>query len=305
MRVDGRRIARKVRRRYLALHKPRGYVTTRSDPHRRKTVLDLIPDVREYVYPVGRLDYDSEGLLLLTNDGALAAVLTHPRHAVTRVYEALGAACPAARGCGGLPRLEIGRPADGSRPVRLLHPAARLAERRAWCASSVARTATEPGAPHVRAPSAIRCGGLRRTRLGPVSVGLPPGAARELTPAEWVRCGARPGRPLPARSGALAGAFAGAARPGNAHEVPDVIAIDGPSGRRQGQGGACRGEGARCLMSDTGANVPRRRLAALAAGRRLDDGGGGRGRFPRVFALDVVPVVSTDTTSVGRYARPR
>src|SRR5207244_4832537 len=60
----------------------------RSDPERRPTVLDLLKGVREYVYPVGRLDYDSEGLLILTNDGDLAATLTHPRHEVERVYEA-------------------------------------------------------------------------------------------------------------------------------------------------------------------------------------------------------------------------
>src|SRR5205823_11967083 len=66
----------------------RGYVTTRSDAQRRPTVVDLIRGVKEYVYPVGRLDYDSEGLLLLTNDGDLAARLTHPRHGVARVYEA-------------------------------------------------------------------------------------------------------------------------------------------------------------------------------------------------------------------------
>src|SRR5207249_8820494 len=70
------------------LNKPRGYVTTRSDPERRRTVIDLLSGVREYVYPVGRLDFDSEGLLLLTNDGDLAARLTHPRHGVARVYEA-------------------------------------------------------------------------------------------------------------------------------------------------------------------------------------------------------------------------
>ena len=88
IRVDGRRVKLTERHRYVLLNKPRGYVTTRSDPHRRPTVMDLVTGVREYVYPVGRLDFDSEGLLLLTNDGDLAARLTHPRHGVMRVYEA-------------------------------------------------------------------------------------------------------------------------------------------------------------------------------------------------------------------------
>jgi len=87
IRVDGRRIKIVERHRYLLLNKPRGYVTTRSDPQQRPTVIDLLAGVREYVYPVGRLDFDSEGLLLLTNDGDLAAHLTHPRHGVTRVYD--------------------------------------------------------------------------------------------------------------------------------------------------------------------------------------------------------------------------
>lgn len=88
IRVDGRRVKTVERHRYLLLNKPRGYMSTRSDEHRRKTVIDLLRGVHEYVYPVGRLDFDSEGLLLLTNDGDLAARLTHPRHGVGRVYEA-------------------------------------------------------------------------------------------------------------------------------------------------------------------------------------------------------------------------
>jgi len=88
IRVDGRRLKAPERHRYVLLNKPRGYVTTRSDPQKRATVLDLLRGVREYIYPVGRLDYDSEGLLILTNDGDLAARLTHPRHGVPRVYEA-------------------------------------------------------------------------------------------------------------------------------------------------------------------------------------------------------------------------
>jgi 23S rRNA pseudouridine2605 synthase len=87
IRVDGRRVKLPEHHIYLLLNKPRGYVTTRADPERRPTVLDLVR-VREYVYPVGRLDYESEGLLLLTNDGDLAARLTHPSHGVARVYEA-------------------------------------------------------------------------------------------------------------------------------------------------------------------------------------------------------------------------
>lgn len=94
IRVDGRRIKIPERHLYLLLNKPRGYVTTRSDPQKRPTVIDLLKGVREYVYPVGRLDYDSEGLLILTNDGELAARLTHPRHAVPRVYEAAVAGIP-------------------------------------------------------------------------------------------------------------------------------------------------------------------------------------------------------------------
>ena len=88
IRVDGRRVKVVEQHRYLLLNKPRGYVTTRSDPQRRPTVMDLLRGVRDYVYPVGRLDYESEGLLLLTNDGDLAARLTHPSHEVARVYEA-------------------------------------------------------------------------------------------------------------------------------------------------------------------------------------------------------------------------
>ena len=112
VRVDGRRIRIAERHRYLLLNKPRGFVTTRSDPQRRPTVIDLLSGVREYVYPVGRLDFDSEGLLLLTNDGDLAARLTHPRHGVSRVYEARVLGVPDAHD---LDRLARGIVIDGRR----------------------------------------------------------------------------------------------------------------------------------------------------------------------------------------------
>ena len=89
VRVDARRVKPAAKPRYIMLNKPSGFVTTRQDPEGRRTVMDLLGGVREYIYPVGRLDYDTEGLLLLTSDGDFAARLTHPRHEVARVYEAI------------------------------------------------------------------------------------------------------------------------------------------------------------------------------------------------------------------------
>jgi pseudouridine synthase len=114
IRVDGRRIKAVARLRYILLYKPTGFVTTRSDPQRRRTVMDLLHGVREYVYPVGRLDYDSEGVLLLTNDGDLAARLTHPRHGVARTYEARVAGMPDREA---IERLRKGIPLDGHRTL--------------------------------------------------------------------------------------------------------------------------------------------------------------------------------------------
>ncbi|MDD6355623.1 MAG: pseudouridine synthase [Oscillospiraceae bacterium] len=71
---------------YIMLNKPRGYVTTVSDEYDRKTVMDLIPDIKERIYPVGRLDKDSEGLLIMTNDGSFTNCLTHPSHGLAKVY---------------------------------------------------------------------------------------------------------------------------------------------------------------------------------------------------------------------------
>lgn len=71
---------------YIMLNKPRGYVTTVSDEYDRKTVMDLIPDIKERIYPVGRLDKDSEGLLIMTNDGSFNNCLTHPSHGLAKVY---------------------------------------------------------------------------------------------------------------------------------------------------------------------------------------------------------------------------
>ena len=84
--VDGRPIARVEQKRYLMLNKPRGYVCTLSDEKGRPTVAELVKDCGARVYPVGRLDLDSEGLLLLTNDGEWMQHLLHPRYEVNKTY---------------------------------------------------------------------------------------------------------------------------------------------------------------------------------------------------------------------------
>ena len=83
---DGKRVTFTAERLYVMLHKPAGYVTTRRDERGRPTVMDLVQDISENIYPVGRLDLETEGLLLLTNDGDFAYRLTHPSHEIPKTY---------------------------------------------------------------------------------------------------------------------------------------------------------------------------------------------------------------------------
>jgi 23S rRNA pseudouridine2605 synthase len=183
IRVDGRRVKSAERLRYILLYKPTGFVTTRSDPERRPTVIDLLRGVKEYVYPVGRLDYDTEGLLLLTNDGDLAAKLTHPRHGVERTYEARVSGMPDDEAIG---RLRKGIPLDGRRTL----PAdvSLLNKRRADRDGVVTITIREGRNRQVR--RMLEAVGhpvrkLIRVGIGPLSDrGLKPGTWRELTAQE-------------------------------------------------------------------------------------------------------------------------
>ena len=86
VRFDGRRVEISQEFKTILLNKPMGYITTSRDPFKRKTVIDLI-DLRERLFPIGRLDKDTTGLLLLTNDGSLANTLTHPKNKIPRIYE--------------------------------------------------------------------------------------------------------------------------------------------------------------------------------------------------------------------------
>ena len=179
--VDGTPLPGAEPLRYLLLHKPRGYVTTVRDPQGRPVVTDLVPDgVR--LYPVGRLDADVEGALLLTNDGPLTHRLLHPRYGVPRVYEALVEGDVGARDVPGWRRgmtLEDGpaRPLDVTWLGRGEGPTTRLALTFAEGRKhEVKRYCEAMGHRVVR---------LRRTAFGPIALGsLRPGQWRALTPRE-------------------------------------------------------------------------------------------------------------------------
>jgi 23S rRNA pseudouridine2605 synthase len=186
IKVDERRIKRPQHLRYFLLNKPRGYVTTRSDPEKRRTVLDLLKGVREYVYPVGRLDFDSEGLLILTNDGDLAATLTHPSHEVERVYEAQVLGVPDAHD---IERLSKGVVIEGRRTSPAVIEL--LSRRRTEGDTSVLRVIVHEGRSRQVRKMCDAIGhpvrALKRVRIGPIAdKSLKLGTYRELT-AEEVR----------------------------------------------------------------------------------------------------------------------
>ena len=84
--IDGRVIKQESKKYYIMINKPKNYVTTVSDDLGRPTVMQLVSDINARIYPVGRLDFDTTGLLIMTNDGEFANILTHPRHVVNKAY---------------------------------------------------------------------------------------------------------------------------------------------------------------------------------------------------------------------------
>jgi pseudouridine synthase len=181
VRVDGAIVNLDPNVRYYALHKPAGVVTTMRDPQGRTDIRGFLPEDGPRVFPVGRLDRDSEGLLLLTNDGDLANALTHPRYGVEKEYLAEVEGTPTSRH---LAQLKRGRELeDGPAHAKEARVAARAGDR-----GAIRIVMTEGRKREVRrllAAVGLPVTRLVRVRVGPVRLGrLAPGEIRELTDEE-------------------------------------------------------------------------------------------------------------------------
>lgn len=179
--VDGAPVTPPAAKTYVVLHKPVGVVTTMRDPQRRRTVRDLVPPGTPRVVPVGRLDYDSSGLLLLTDDGDLAFRLTHPRYGVEKTYCVEIAGAIAAEDVRTM-RDGLTLPAVQTRPCRVR--VLRTGKHR----SSVELTLQEGKNRQIRRmldALGYRVLSLQRVRFGPVALGeLRSGQTRFLTTSE-------------------------------------------------------------------------------------------------------------------------
>lgn len=178
--VDGKRLPRQAEKRYLMLNKPRGYVTTMHDEQGRKTAFELVQDCGQRVYPVGRLDLNSEGLLLFTNDGAFANRVMHPRRQVEKAYLVWVSGFAPER----VERLrqlrKIGPDAICAPQIRLLHARGNTAE-----LLVVIHEGKNRQIRRMCEAVELRVTRLRRIREGAVSLGdLPSGSWRDLTAAE-------------------------------------------------------------------------------------------------------------------------
>jgi 23S rRNA pseudouridine2605 synthase len=221
VRVDGVRVKAPKAPTYLVLNKPRGVVTTRSDPEGRPTVMSLVPPVAG-LFPVGRLDVTTEGLILLTNDGAFAERVSHPRYEVPRVYHAKVRRVPDPETLDRLRRgVRVDRDFMAVDRVRVIE-----AENNAWV-----EVALHEGKQHEvkRLLEAVGhpVSKLRRVAFGPVTTkGLEPGQFRALTPVEVAGLLRGEGSPVGA-----------ARRPPRRHPRPRPRPDAPPRGRGRDRGG--------------------------------------------------------------------
>ncbi|HEY6765535.1 MAG TPA: pseudouridine synthase [Candidatus Sulfotelmatobacter sp.] len=202
IRVNGKLLQGVQRHVYLLLNKPRGYVTTMSDPNKRPTVMDLIRGVKGRVYPVGRLDYASEGLLLMTNDGDLAYRLMKAGSHVPKTYVVKVAGVPNEQAIEKL-RAGVSIATDDGKRVKTGPAGVRVVKESAnpWYEITLVegrnrqiRRMFEAVGHHVEK--------IKRVRYGPLILDLPPGEFRSLSPKEVdrLRAACRTASAIPRRS---------------------------------------------------------------------------------------------------------
>jgi 23S rRNA pseudouridine2605 synthase len=235
--LDGEPIARPARKIYVAVNKPEGVVTTNADEFGRKTVRELVP-LAGHLYPVGRLDFDSEGLVLLTNDGELANVLTHPRFQIDKEYNVLVTGQPDAAT---LDQWRAGVVLFEERTAPARVDVLKSDGKKTW----LSVTMHEGRKRQIREVAGILghpVEYLRRVRLGPLRLGdLKPGQWRYLSTSE-----VRLLRALLERGGRARGK-GGRRAPGTVRGAPATGRRPPDAGRGAGKGGSrspCTGRGA-------------------------------------------------------------
>src|SRR5712692_4967346 len=186
IKVDGKLITRAEPHRYILLYKPKEVMTTVEDPQGRTTVIDLIRGVRERIYPVGRLDFHSEGLVLLTNDGELAFRVSHPTHGSVKTYHVKVRGVPEDRL---IDKLQRGITLEGKRTLpceiaRVRTTGVRDDEGNSWFEVKLREGRTQQIRKMFQAVG-HPVSKLRRVAIGPISdPKLTPGVWRELTTQE-------------------------------------------------------------------------------------------------------------------------
>jgi 23S rRNA pseudouridine2605 synthase len=204
VKVDGKLITKPETHRYILLYKPKEVMTTVADPQGRRTVIDLVKGIRERIYPVGRLDFHSEGLILLTNDGDLAFKISHPKHGSVKTYHVKVRGVPEDRIVG---KLERGITIDGKRTLPCEIARMKTTGRgdeagNSWFEVKLREGRTQQIRKMFQAVG-HPVSKLRRVAIGPLSdPRLTPGDYRELTPKEVKMLATlqEPAKPKPRRT---------------------------------------------------------------------------------------------------------
>ena len=283
VKVDGKLITRAEPHRYILLYKPKEVMTTVDDPEGRKTVIQLVKGVRERIYPVGRLDYQSEGLILLTNDGDLAFKVSHPQHGSVKTYHVKVRGVPEERL---VDKLQRGITIDGKRTlpceISRMKTTGRSTGRgddegNSWFEVRLREGRTQQIRKMFQAVG-HPVSKLRRVAIGPISdPKLTAGEWRELTPREvkMLATMQEPAKPKPRR--------APSARPARPASAPKKTAVNAAAAKKRGTAPARKASAKRSSSSRPGSGPrgasPRPKSAPRKpASRKAASGASRRGR---------------------------